>query len=168
VMRHFIGGQLALMRDLTVMMSPTLNSYRRYVPGLWAPLTPSWGIENRTCALRVIGAGQPGALRVEHRQPAADVNPYLGLAAALAAGLWGIERAIDAPDPVQGDPGVGGVNGLPSTLADATNLFVESSAARELFGAEFVEHFAMTRRWEWECYRRAVTDWELKRYFETI
>lgn len=167
-MRHFVGGQLALMRELTAMMSPTVNSYKRYVPGLWAPLVPCWGIENRTCALRVIGPGEPKALRVEHRQGAADINPYLGLAATLGAGLWGLEHEIEPPEAVQGDPGSGGDETLPRTLAEATELFAASRAARELFGAEFVEHFSMTRRWEWECYRRAVTDWELRRYFETI
>lgn len=167
-MRHYIGGQIALMRELTAMMSPTVNSYKRYVPGLWAPLAPSWGLENRTAALRIIGAGQPQALRVEHRQGAADINPYLGLAASLGAGLWGIEHAIEPPPPTVGDPGVPPAGALPSTLAEATELFAASEAARDLFGAAFVEHFAMTRRWEWECYRRAVTDWELKRYFEAI
>lgn len=168
VMRHYIGGQLALMRELTAMMSPTINSYKRYVPGLWAPLVPSWGVENRTTALRIIGSGEPSAVRVEHRQGAADINPYLGLAAVLGAGLWGVERRIEPPEATVGDPGVVEAGGLPRTLAEATECFATSEAARELLGAEFVEHFAMTRRWEWECYRRAVTDWELRRYFETI
>lgn len=167
LMRQFIGGQLALMRELTTMVSPTVNSYKRYVPGLWAPLVPCWGVENRTCALRIIGPDEPDALRVEHRQGAADVNPYLGIAATLGAGLWGIEHELEPAAAVRGEPGVGGPT-LPRTLNEATELFAGSRAARELFGAEFVEHFTMTRRWEWECYRRAVTDWELRRYFETI
>jgi glutamine synthetase len=167
-MRHFIGGQMALMRELTAMMSPTINSYKRYVPGVWAPLVPSWGYENRTCALRIIGADQEKACHVEHRQAAADINPYIAMSASLGAGLWGIEKKLDPPGAVHGDAGDGGEDGIPRTLAEATELLAESKAAKTLFGAEFVDHYVMTRRWENEVYRRAVTDWELKRYFETI
>lgn len=167
-MRHYIGGQLSLMRELTVLMAPTVNSYKRFVPGLWAPLVPSWGVENRTCALRIIGLGQPDALRVEHRQGAADINPYLGLAASLGAGLWGIEHQIEPLEPTEGDPGWATSRALPGSLQEATEALAASRSARDLFGADFVDHYVMTRRWEWECYRRTVTDWELKRYFEAI
>lgn len=167
-MEHYLGGQMALMQELTLMMSPTVNSYKRYVPGLWAPLVASWGIENRTCALRVIGVGDAKAVRVEHRQGAADINPYVAIAASLGAGLWGIEKKLAPGEPTQGDPGDSGPGQLPTTLHQAIECFVSSRAARELFGEAFVEHYAMTREWEARSFDRAVTDWELKRYFEII
>ncbi len=168
VMRRYVGGQMKLMRELTAMVSPTVNSYKRYVPGLWAPLVPSWGVENRACALRVIGSGSSSALRVEHRQCAADINPYLAMAAALGSGLWGIEHDAELPPESIGDPGTDGPERLPTTLAQATRLLASSKAAVELFGAEFVDHYVRTRDWEERAYRTAVTDWELKRYFEAI
>ena len=167
-MQHYIAGQLALMQELTLMMSPTINSYKRYVPGLWAPLITSWGVENRTCALRVIGPGDPKAMRVEHRQGAADINPYVAIAASVGAGLWGIEQRLAPPEPIRGDAGTTGPGQLPSSLRDALARFEASRAARELFGSEFCEHYAMTREWEARAYEHAVTDWELARYFESI
>ncbi len=176
-MRHYIGGQVALMPELTALYSPTINSYKRYVPGVWAPLTASYGLENRTTAIRLIGLGTPAA-RVEYRQTAADINPYTAMATCLAAGLHGIERRIQPPPPVTGDAGtgdepraggeVGGVRPLPRTLAEATRLLKESKAAREILGEAFVDHYVRTREWEVRQYERAVTDWELKRYFEAI
>jgi glutamine synthetase len=167
-MRHFLAGQMALMRELTAMISPTINSYKRYVPGLWAPLVASWGVENRTCALRVIGTSDPKSIHIEHRQGAADLNPYLAISAALAAGLWGIEKKLEPGKPTVGDAGGDGPDALPRTLREATELFVASRAARTLFGDAFVDHYAMTRRWEVSEYDKAVTDWELRRYFESI
>jgi glutamine synthetase len=170
-MRHYIGGQCALMPELTALYSPTVNTYKRYVPGVWAPLTASWGVENRTTAIRIIGLGSPAA-RVEYRQTAADINPYIAMAACLAAGLYGIEREIEPPPPVRGDAGDGtGVDAparLPRTLAEATRLLAESKAAREILGEAFVEHYVRTRDWEVRQYERAVTDWELRRYFEAV
>lgn len=168
VMRGYVGGQMKLMRELTAMVSPTVNSYKRYVPGLWAPLVPSWGVENRACALRVIGPGNSGALRVEHRQCAADINPYLAMAAALGSGLWGIEHDAELPPESLGDPGTAGPELLPTSLDEATRLFASSKAAVDLFGAAFVDHYVRTREWEARAYRTAVTDWELQRYFEVI
>ncbi len=167
-MRQYLGGQMALMQELTLMMSPTVNSYKRYVPGLWAPLSASWGMENRTCALRVIGAGDPKSLRVEHRQGAADINPYVAMAASVGAGLWGIEKKLAPPKPTVGDAGQGGPAGLPNTLRRAIEAFSASKAARQLFGGDFCDHYAMTRDWEAREFERAVTDWELARYFESI
>jgi glutamine synthetase len=171
-MRHYIGGQMAFMPELTALYAPTINAYKRYVPGVWAPLTPSWGIENRTAAIRLIGLGTKAA-RVEYRQTAADINPYIARATCYAAGLYGIEKEIEPPDPVRGDAGDGTSpdgtrRALPRTLAEASKLLSESRAAKEILGEEFVNHYVMTRDWEVRQYERAVTDWELKRYFEAI
>jgi glutamine synthetase len=167
LMRHYIAGQMALMQEFTSLYSPTVNSYKRYVPGLWAPLIASWGVENRTCAIRIIGTDSP-ALRVEYRQTAADINPYIAMAASLGAGLWGIERKLELGAETHGDPGLEGPLRLPTTLGEAVSRLETSRAARALFGAEFVDHYARTRRWEARCFETAVTDWELERYFEPI
>jgi glutamine synthetase len=168
-MRHYIGGQCALMPELTALISPTINAYKRYVPGVWAPLTATWGIENRTTAIRVIGAGTLAA-RVEYRQAAADINPYVAMATCLAAGLWGIENRIEPPPVVQGDAGDGDGSRkrIPRTLKEATALLKASETARKILGSPFVDHYVRTREWEVKQYERAVTDWELKRYFEAI
>jgi glutamine synthetase len=157
------------MPELTALYSPTINAYKRYVPGVWAPLTASWGVENRTTAIRVIGLGTPGA-RVEYRQTAADINPYIAMATCLAAGLYGIENRIEPPPAVTGDGSVadGSRAALPRTLAEATRLLAESRSARAILGERFVEHYVRTRDWEVRQYERAVTDWELKRYFEAV
>ena len=168
LMEHFLAGQLALMNELTAVVAPTINSYKRYVPGMWAPVVPTWGIENRTCSLRVIGAGDPSALRVEHRQPAADMNPYLALAATLGAGLWGIEHKLALPPEAQGDAGTAGAGRIPRTLREANAVLEGSAAARDILGAAFVDHYVRSRDWEVRAYEAAVTDWELKRYFEII
>ncbi|HEX3774342.1 MAG TPA: glutamine synthetase family protein [Polyangiaceae bacterium] len=167
LMRHYLAGQIALMTELTAVVSPTVNSYKRYVPGVWAPLVPTWGIENRTCSLRVIGAGDSSALRVEHRQPAADMNPYLAMAATIGAGLWGIEHDSALPPEAQGDASAGRGR-LPRTLREANAALESSKAAREILGEGFVDHYVRTRDWEVRAYEAAVTDWELKRYFEII
>ena len=166
-MRHYVGGLCQLLGELTAMVSPTINSYKRYVPGVWAPLTASWGIENRTAALRVIGLDSPKACRVEFRQTAADLQPYLAMAAGLGAGLYGIENAIEPPPETKGDASDVGPP-LPRTLEQATEAFAASEAVRKIFGDGFVDHYAHTRRWEVSEYQRAVTDWELRRYFEAI
>jgi glutamine synthetase len=165
---HYLGGQLALMSELTALVSPTINSYKRYVPGVWAPLNASWGIENRTCAIRAI-PGSAKSTRLEHRQPAADINPYIAMAAILAAGLWGIERKIAPVPAVDADAtGRRDLLPLPRTLREATAQLTESSHARTLLGESFVDHYVRTRDWECRQYERAVTDWELARYFEAV
>jgi glutamine synthetase len=143
-----------------------VNSYKRTVPGTWAPTNVTWGVDNRTTALRAIPAGAKGT-RVEHRLPGADANPYLSLAASLASGLHGIEQELELAEPA--------INAyetdapaLPRSLEEATILFRSSAAAKGYFGEEFVEHYASTRDWEVRQFRRAVTDWELERYFEII
>ncbi len=166
-LRHYTGGLLSLMPELTAMVSPFVNSYKRYVPGVWAPLTASWGVENRTASVRLIGLDSAKSARIEFRQPAADLNPYLGMAMSLAAGLHGIEHGIEPRPIAHGDASSEG-EPLPRTLTEATERFAASTRARELFGARFVDHYAHTRRWETREYERAVTDWELKRYFEAV
>jgi glutamine synthetase len=168
IMRSYIAGQLLLMRELTALYSPTINSYKRYVPGVWAPLVAAWGVENRTCAIRVIGTGDPNAIRLEYRQTAADMNPYIAMATSLAAGLYGIEKGLELPEEARGDPGEGGPQRLPRTLHEATELLAKSRVAKQILGSRFVDHYVLTRRWETRAYDRAVTDWELRRYFETV
>ena len=152
------------------MVASTVNSYTRLIPGFWAPTNPTWGTENRTCALRVIG-GSPKAQRLEYRIAAADANPYLALAAALMSGLHGIENELEPSEPVSGnaydlppDP----ETALPTTLWEAAQRLKGCQEARAALGDEFVEHFAATREWEVREFRKAITDWEMERYFEII
>ncbi len=169
-MRHFVGGQQALMPDMLAMIAPTVNAYRRLIPGFWAPTVSSWGIENRTCALRVI-PGSPKSTRVEYRVAAADANPYLALAAAVASGLWGIENGIDPGEPVAGnsyEKKHPARSQLPRSLIEAAGRLKASKAARELFGTAFVDHYCATREWEEREFRKAITEWELDRYLEII
>jgi glutamine synthetase len=165
---HYLAGQLALMPELTALLSPTVNSYKRYVPGVWAPLNASWGVENRTCAIRAIPAG-PKSTRLENRQTAADINPYIAMAVTLAAGLWGIEQKKPPPPPVEGDASQrGDLPALPRSLREATDRLSRSERARELLGESFIDHYVRTRDWEWRQYERVVTEWELARYFESV
>jgi len=170
VMRWFVGGQQALMPELLAMIAPTVNSYRRLIPGFWAPTHASWGIENRTCALRVI-PGSAKSQRVEYRIAAADINPYIALAAAIGSGLWGIENKIDPGPPLAGNAyaiEMSRESSLPRTLIEAADRLKASKAARTLFGDAFVDHYAASREWEEREFRKAITDWELARYFEII
>jgi glutamine synthetase len=169
-MRHFVAGQQRLMPELLAMVAPTVNAYTRLIPGFWAPTAAMWGVENRTCALRVI-PGSDKSQRVEYRIAAADGNPYLALAVALGSGLWGIEQKLELGDPVAGNayevkPRKG--TELPVTLWDAAQRLKGSKPARALFGDAFVDHFAATREWEEREFRKHITDWELARYFEII
>jgi glutamine synthetase len=169
-MRWFVGGQQALMPEFLAMVAGTVNSYSRLVPGYWAPTSATWGVENRTTALRVIRGGA-SSQRVEYRIAAADINPYIALSAAIGSGLWGIEHRIEPDAPIVGNSYAiehPAERSLPATLHEAAERLVESKPARELFGDEFVEHYAATRQWEEREFRKAVTDWELARYFEII
>ncbi|HEY4975487.1 MAG TPA: hypothetical protein VII41_17880, partial [Steroidobacteraceae bacterium] len=146
-LRWFVGGQQALMPELLAMVASTVNSYSRLVPGYWAPTAATWGIENRTCALRVILGGQKSQ-RVEYRIAAADINPYLAIAVAIGSGLWGIEHCIEPDEPITGnayDRKLPAKRQLPRTLGEAAHRLARSQAAQQLFGAPFVEHFAASR-----------------------
>jgi glutamine synthetase len=170
LMRQFVAGQQALMPEWLALVAATVNSYTRLVPGYWAPTQATWGVENRTCALRVI-PGSEKSQRVEYRIASADANPYIALAAALASGLYGIEHKLELGKPVQGnayDHKPSAKAALPGTLWEAAQRLKASKAARDWFGDAFVEHFAATREWEERQFRKAITDWELARYFEII
>src|ERR1700691_1923054 len=169
-MRWFVGGQQALMPELLAMIACTVNSYSRLVPGFWAPTSATWGVENRTTALRVIRGG-PSSQRVEYRIAAADINPYIALAAAMGSGLWGIEQRIEPDAAIEGNAyqqDHAPHRRRPATLYEAAERLAASAPARALFGDAFVEHFAATRQWEEREFRKAITDWELARYFEII
>ena len=169
-MRYFVAGQQQMMPQLLAMVAPTVNSYTRLIPGFWAPTDSTWGIENRTCALRVI-PGSEKSQRVEYRIAAADANPYIILAAALASGLWGIENQAELVEPIQGnayEQTFPEDMALPRTLWDAAQRLKASTMARQWFGDAFVEHYAASREWEEREFRKAITDWEMERYFEII
>jgi glutamine synthetase len=169
-MRHFIGGQQKLMPEMLAMIAPTVNSFSRLIPGFWAPTEASFGIDNRTCALRAI-LGSPRSQRVEFRIGAADVNPYVILAAALASGLWGIDNRVEPEGPVKGnayDQKFPEQMQLPRTLWDAAQRLKTSKPARDWFGDAFVDHYAATREWEEREFRKHISDWEMERYFEII
>jgi glutamine synthetase len=167
---HYLGGLVMLAPELTALYSPFVNSYKRYVPGVWAPLNASWGIENRTCGARVILGPSDHATRIEFRQTAADINPYVAMAACLGSGLHGIANEIAPPAMTSGDATSGGdpALALPPTLEAAVDRLRGSDAARQALGEDFVDHFIRTRDWECREYRKAVTDWELRRYFEAV
>jgi glutamine synthetase len=168
--RHFVAGQQRMMPQWMAMIAQTVNAYSRLIPGFWAPTDATWGVENRTTALRVI-PGSAKSQRVEFRVGSADANPYLALAAALGAGLYGIEHELEPTPVVTGnayDQTQPPELSLPGSLDSAAAALRGSAAAREYFGAEFVEHYAASREWESREFRRHITDWELSRYFEII
>ena len=169
VFKSYLAGQLRALADLLPFFAPTVNSYKRLVDGYWAPTKVTWGMDNRTVALRVIPGG-PKSTRVEVRVSGSDINPYLALAASIGAGLWGIAQELKLEDaPVEGSAYmVEKAERLPRTLQEATRRLSESKLAREILGEEFVDHYVRTREWEWRQFQDAVTDWELRRYFEVI
>jgi glutamine synthetase len=165
-MEHWIAGVLATLREFTLLYAPTINSYKRFQPGTFAPTGVAWGLDNRTCALRVIGHGQ--SLRPENRVPGGDVNPYLAISAIIAGGLHGVENELAMPDPLAGNAYSSEVDHLPTTLREAARLFEESTVARAAFGDDMVEHYLNQARIEVEAYDAAVTDWERIRGFERL
>lgn len=169
VMKNYIAGQLYCLPFILPMYAPTINSYKRLVEGAWAPTTLTWGIDNRTVALRVLCGGSKSA-RLETRVIGSDVNPYLAMSAALASGLYGIEHKLSLTQPATEGNGYRDFsNGsLPTNLWEATQAMKGSQVAHEILGDAFVDHFTRTREWEWKQHLKAVTDWEYKRYFEII
>jgi glutamine synthetase len=163
----FLAGLLATLRDFTLFYAPNINSYKRFANGSFAPTALSWGLDNRTCALRVVGHGPN--IRVECRVPGGDVNPYLAVAALVAGGLYGIEQGLGLGEPYAGNAyEAAGVQRLPATLAEAASLFEASVLAREAFGDDVVAHYLNNARVELAAYNAAVTDWERMRGFERL
>ncbi len=168
LLASYIAGALETMPELFALYAPNVNSYKRYVSGSWAPTTATWGLDNRTSSLRAITTDAAG-IRVESRVPGADVNPYLGFAACLAGGLSGIDRKLAPPPPARGNVYEhAAAPPLPRTLDEAIRLLDASTIARDYFGDAFVDHYVAMRRWEVEKHRRAVTEWERRRYFEQV
>ncbi|KIZ17661.1 glutamine synthetase family protein [Streptomyces natalensis] len=165
-MRHFLAGQIAAMRDFTLFYAPNINSYKRFRPGSFAPTAVAWGPDNRTCALRVVGHGR--AHRLENRLPGGDVNPYLAVAAMVAAGLYGIENELELPEATTGNAYAGDAAHVPTTLREAAELWEASPIARAAFGDEVVAHYRHMARVEQDAYDAAVTDWERFRSFERM
>src|SRR3712207_4587375 len=162
----FVAGQLACARELTLFYAPNVNSYKRYAAGSFAPTAIRWGHDNRTCAMRVVGEGK--GKRVENRVPGADVNPYLALAAMIAAGLHGIENGLELEPPFEGNAYEDDGPKVPSTLQTARDLFAGSAVARDAFGEEVVAHYLNYADVELAAYESAVTDWERFRGFERL
>ncbi|MGW2785570.1 glutamine synthetase family protein [Streptomyces populi] len=166
VMRHFLAGQLAALRDFSLLYAPNVNSYKRFQPGSFAPTAVAWGHDNRTCALRVVGHGR--STRFENRLPGGDVNPHLAVAGLVAAGLYGIERKLELPEACPGNAYTAAYEHVPTTLREAAELWENSPIARAAFGDEVVEHYRNMARVELEAFDAAVTDWELRRSFERM
>jgi glutamine synthetase len=169
IMKQYLAGQLYCLPHILPMLAPTINSYKRLVEGAWAPTTLTWGLDNRTTALRVINQSQQ-SMRIEQRVSGADTNPYLAMAASLASGLYGIKHKLTLTvEPTTGNGYINkSTSSFASNLIDATNIMKNSTVAKELFGAEFIDHFTATRDWEWRQHAKYVSDWELKRYMEII
>ncbi|OEV13352.1 glutamine synthetase family protein [Streptomyces nanshensis] len=165
-MRHFLAGQLAAMREFTLLYAPNINSYKRFQPGSFAPTAVAWGPDNRTCALRIVGHGK--GHRLENRVPGGDVNPYLATAGMIAAGLYGVEHKLELEEACTGNAYTGEAPHVPSTLREAAELWEESAVAREAFGEEVVAHYLNMAHIEQQAYDSAVTDWERFRSFERM
>ncbi|MGW0546792.1 glutamine synthetase family protein [Streptomyces altiplanensis] len=166
VMRHFLAGQLAALRDFSLLYAPNINSYKRFQPGSFAPTAVAWGHDNRTCSLRVVGHGR--SMRFENRLPGGDVNPHLAVAGLVAAGLYGIEHKLELPAPCTGNAYTGDHEHVPTSLREAAGLWENSPIARAAFGDEVVAHYRNMARVELEAFDSAVTDWELRRSFERL
>jgi glutamine synthetase len=163
---HFVAGQLAAMRELSLAYAPNINSYKRFVPGSFAPTAIRWGVDNRTCALRLVGHGL--SLRIENRTPGGDVNPYLAVAAMIVAGLHGIDNELELEPAFAGNAYVDDGPKVPHTLRDALELWEKGDLAQRSFGADVASHYANYARIELAAFDAAVTDWELRRCFERL
>ncbi|MDI3418840.1 glutamine synthetase family protein [Streptomyces luteolus] len=166
VMRHFLAGQLAALRDFSLLYAPNINSYKRFQPGSFAPTAVAWGYDNRTCALRVVGHGR--SMRFENRLPGGDVNPHLAVAGLVAAGLYGIEQQLELPEACPGNAYTADFEHVPTTLREAAELWENSPIAKAAFGDEVVAHYRNMARVELDAFDAAVTDWELRRSFERM
>ncbi|MFJ2269014.1 glutamine synthetase family protein [Streptomyces sp. NPDC087228] len=166
VMRHFLAGQLAALRDFSLLYAPNINSYKRFQPGSFAPTAVAWGHDNRTCSLRVVGHGR--SMRFENRLPGGDVNPYLAVAGMVAAGIHGIEKGLELPEPCASNAYTADYDHVPTTLREAAELWERSEIARAAFGDDVVAHYRNMARVELEAFDAAVTDWELRRSFERL
>jgi glutamine synthetase len=166
VMRHFLAGQLAALRDFSLLYAPNINSYKRFQPGSFAPTAVAWGHDNRTCALRVVGHGR--SMRFENRLPGGDVNPHLAVAGLVAAGLYGIEQKLELPEACTGNAYTADYAHVPTTLREAAELWENSPIAKAAFGDEVVAHYRNMARVELDAFDAAVTDWELRRSFERM
>ena len=166
IFESFIAGQLACLREFTLFFAPNINSYKRFAVGSFAPTAVAWGKDNRTCSMRVVGHGN--SLRVENRLPGGDVNPYLAIAAMIAAGLHGIDNELPLEEETAGNAYVSDKPHVPTNLREAQELFANSESAREAFGEEVVEHYLNMARVEIEAFEAAVTDWERYRTFERL
>jgi glutamine synthetase len=170
--KSYLAGQLHLLPEFLPFFAPTINSYKRLVDGYWAPTTPTWGVDNRTVGIRVL-PGSAKTTRLEFRVTGSDMNPYIAIAASIAAGLWGVKHKLKLTSPQVSGSGYAaaqqhGIQRLPRTLAEATEKLHNSKVAREVLGADFVDHYVETRRHEQRLFENAVTNWEVKRYFEAI
>jgi glutamine synthetase len=166
VFDRFLAGQLATLRELTLLFAPNVNSYKRFAEGSFAPTAVAWGHDNRTCSLRVVGHGN--AKRFENRLPGADVNPYLALAAIIAGGLHGVDAGIELEPPVEGNAYTADKERVPVTLQTARDAFAASAVARDAFGDEVVDHYLNMADVELRAFEAAVTDWERYRGFERL
>jgi len=164
--RHFLSGQIALMREFTLLFAPNINSYKRFAFGSFAPTAIAWGHDNRTLSLRVVGHGH--GMRVEHRVPGGDVNQYLAVAGLIAAGIHGIENKLELEDQTVGNGYEADKPHVPTTLHEAADLFENSAAARAIFGDEVVSHLVNAARVEIRAFDSAITDWERVRGFERL
>jgi glutamine synthetase len=165
-LEQWLAGQLACLEELTLLYAPNVNSYKRFVEGSFAPTAVAWGRDNRTCAMRVVGEGM--SLRIENRLPGGDVNPYLALAAVIAAGLHGLDNGLSLEAELTGNAYVSDRPRVPSTLRDAMALFAGSDVARDALGCDVVEHYVHAAHVELAAFDAAVTDWERIRGFERL
>jgi glutamine synthetase len=163
---HFVAGQLAALREMTLIYAPHINSYKRFAEGTFAPTAVAWGRDNRTCSMRVVGHGE--GLRVENRLPGADVNPYLALSAMIAAGLRGVEQEMPLEDAIEGNAYVSDKPTVPGNIYEARDLFASSELAAGAFGSEVVDHYVNRAQVEIDAFEASVTDWERYRGFERL
>jgi glutamine synthetase len=164
VFKRYLAGQIACASELAIFYAPTINSYKRYAAGSWAPTTLAWGYDNRTCGFRIVGHGS--SLRAETRIPGADANPYLAFAALLASGLYGIEQQLELGPAFEGNAYESDVQRFPSTLRDAVAALEQGTVARQLLGDEAVDHYLNYGRTEQELFDKVVTNYERERMFE--